>query len=55
MASRFYEEELLSLEELCDDGGEYYKSFKDFDVDTYRDNEAALFMSLDYCMYMRKS
>eukprot|EP01082_Thalassiosira_pseudonana_P001707 g956.t1 g956 contig10:1070745-1072186(-) len=55
VASRFYEEELLSLEELCDDGGEYYKSFKDFDVDTYRDNEAALFMSLDYCMYMRKS
>lgn len=53
VASRFYEEELLSLEELVEDGGECYKSFKDFDIETYQDNEAALLMQMDYSLYLR--
>ncbi|KAL3786087.1 hypothetical protein HJC23_003204 [Cyclotella cryptica] len=53
VASRFYEEELLSLKELSEDGGEYFKSFANFDVDTYRDNEAALLMQMDYSLYVR--
>ena len=53
VASRFYEEELLSLEELAEDGGECYKSFKDFDIETYQDNEAALLMQMDYSLYLR--
>jgi serine/threonine protein kinase len=53
IASRFYEEELLSLEELSDDGGEYFKSFKNFDIDVYRDNETSLLMSMDYSLYIR--
>jgi serine/threonine protein kinase len=53
VASRFYEEELLSLEELAEDGGESFKSFKNFDIETYQDNEAALLMQLDYSLYLR--
>eukprot|EP00956_Cyclotella_meneghiniana_P031278 scaffold81739_cov67-Cyclotella_meneghiniana.AAC.6 len=53
VASRFYEEELLSLEELSEDGGEYYKSFKDFDIESYQDNEMALLMQMDYSLYIR--
>ncbi len=34
VASRFYEEELLSLEELSEDGCEYLKSFTSFDIET---------------------
>jgi hypothetical protein len=53
VASRFYEEELLSLKELSEDGGEYFKSFTNFDIETYRDNEAALLMQMDYSLYLR--
>ena len=53
VASRFYEEELLSLEELSEDGGECYKSFKDFDIESYQDNEMALLMQMDYSLYTR--
>lgn len=47
VASRFYEEELVDLEGL--DSG----SFKDFDIDTFRDNEGAIFSIMDYCLYGR--
>jgi len=47
VASRFYEEELIDLEEL--DSG----SFKDFDIDTFRDNEGAILSIMDYCLYIR--
>ena len=47
VASRFYEEELIDLEGL--DSG----SFKDFDIDTFRDNEGAIFSIMDYCLYIR--
>ena len=47
VASRFYEEELLDLEGL--DSG----SFKDFDIDTFRDNEGAILSIMDYCLYIR--
>ena len=53
IASRFYEEELLSLEELVEDRGEKFKSFKNFDIETYQDNEAALLMQMDYSLYLR--
>mmetsp|Transcript_24052 Transcript_24052/g.48034 ORF Transcript_24052/g.48034 Transcript_24052/m.48034 type:complete len:291 (-) Transcript_24052:54-926(-) len=53
-ASRFYEEELICLEELQQDDGEYFPSFKNFCLDTFRDNESALLMSLDYSMYLVK-
>ena len=53
VASRFYEEELLSLEELVEDQGEHFKSFKNFDIETYQDNEAALLMQMDYSLYLR--
>jgi hypothetical protein len=53
IASRFYEEELLSLEELSEDGGDYYKSFKNFDIETYQDNESAVLMQMDYSLYLR--
>ena len=48
VASRFYEEELLDLEGL--DSG----SFKDFDIDTFRDNEGAILSIMDYCLYIRR-
>ena len=53
VASRFYEEDLICLEELEEDGGEAYPSFKDFDKDTFRDNETAIFSIMDYCLYLR--
>ena len=54
VASRFYEEELISLEELAEDGGEYFTSFKNFDIETYRDNECAILSIMDYSLYLRK-
>jgi len=53
VASRFYEEELISLGELEEDDGEHYPSFKDFDIETFRDNEAAIFSIMDYSLYLR--
>mmetsp|Transcript_11189 Transcript_11189/g.24255 ORF Transcript_11189/g.24255 Transcript_11189/m.24255 type:complete len:445 (+) Transcript_11189:456-1790(+) len=53
VASRFYEEELICLEELEEDGGEHYPSFKDFDIETFRDNESAIFSIMDYSLYLR--
>lgn len=53
VASRFYEEDLICLEELEEDDGGYYPSFKNFDVETFRDNEMAIFSSMDYSLYIR--
>ncbi|KAL7538962.1 hypothetical protein ACHAXR_008917 [Thalassiosira sp. AJA248-18] len=53
VASRFYEEELISLEELEEDDGEHYPSFKDFDIETFRDNQTAIFSIMDYSLYLR--
>lgn len=53
LASRFYEEELICLEELEEDDGGYYPSFKNFEVETFRDNEMAIFSSMDYSLYIR--
>lgn len=53
VASRFYEEELTCLEELVEDDGEYYPSFGDFDLETFRDNETAIFSIMDYSLYLR--
>lgn len=53
VASRFYEEELISLEELQEDDGSNYPSFKDFDLDIYRDNEGAILSIMDYSLYIR--
>ncbi|KAL7535255.1 hypothetical protein ACHAWF_005104 [Thalassiosira exigua] len=53
VASRFYEEELICLEELEEDDGEHYPSFRDFDIETFRDNETALLSLMDYSLYLR--
>jgi serine/threonine protein kinase len=53
LACRFYEEELISLQELEEDDGGYFTSFKCFDIETYRDNETAIFSSMDYSLYLR--
>mmetsp|Transcript_24878 Transcript_24878/g.53670 ORF Transcript_24878/g.53670 Transcript_24878/m.53670 type:complete len:443 (+) Transcript_24878:235-1563(+) len=53
VASRFYEEELVCLKELEEDDGEHFPSFKDFDIETYRDNEVAIFSIMDYLLYLR--
>eukprot|EP00571_Detonula_confervacea_P007364 CAMPEP_0172313658 /NCGR_PEP_ID=MMETSP1058-20130122/20692_1 /TAXON_ID=83371 /ORGANISM="Detonula confervacea, Strain CCMP 353" /LENGTH=442 /DNA_ID=CAMNT_0013027349 /DNA_START=176 /DNA_END=1504 /DNA_ORIENTATION=+ len=53
VASRFYEEELVCLKELEEDDGEHFPSFKDFDIETYRDNEVAIFSIMDYSLYLR--
>ncbi len=53
LACRFYEEELISLQELEDDDGGYFTSFKYFDIETYRDNETAIFSIMDYSLYLR--
>ena len=53
VASRFYEEELISIEELEEDDGGYYPSFKDFDIETYQDNETAILSIMDYSLYIR--
>lgn len=52
-ASRFYEEELIGLEHLVEDDGSDYPSFRDFDVDTFRDNETAILSIMDYSLYLR--
>lgn len=53
VASRFYEEELTCLEELAEDDGEDYPSFVGFDIETYKDNETAIFSIMDYSLYLR--
>ena len=53
VASRFHEEELISLEELEEDDGSGFPSFRDFDIETYRDNETCIFSIMDYCLYLR--
>ena len=53
LACRFYEEELISLQELEEDDGGYFTSFKGFDIETYRDNETAIFSIMDYSLYLR--
>lgn len=49
LASRFYEVEVLDLAELSDAGGH----FSDWSLDEYVDNEATLFMLMDYCLLPR--
>ncbi len=53
LACRFYEEELICLQELEEDDGGYFTSFKGFHIDTYRDNETTIFSIMDYSLYLR--
>ena len=53
LASQFYEEDLLCIEELEEDDGGYYPSFKHFQIETFRDNEMAILSKMDYCLYIR--
>lgn len=53
LACRCYEEDLLCIEELEEDDGRYYPSFKHFQIKTFRDNEMALLSRMDYCLYIR--
>ena len=53
IANHFYEEQMINLEDLVEDNGVDFPSFVDFDLETYKDNQSALFMSMDYCLYIR--
>ena len=53
IANHFYEESMVNVEELVEDNGEDFPSFAGFDLETYKDNQSALFMSMDYCLYIR--
>jgi hypothetical protein len=51
LAHKFFEVEMLDLMELNEN---YSKSFSDWDLDQYRDNESTILMLLDYCLYPRE-
>jgi len=50
VAHKMFEVEMLDLTEL----EENYKSFKDWDLSEYKDNEATILMMLDYCLFPRE-
>ena len=41
------------LEELEDDEDEQFPSFANWNVESYKDNESAILMVMDYCLYLR--
>ena len=47
LAVRFWEVEALNVVALSTE----YRSFRDWDLETYRDTEATLLMLLNYCLY----
>mmetsp|Transcript_23132 Transcript_23132/g.38112 ORF Transcript_23132/g.38112 Transcript_23132/m.38112 type:complete len:438 (-) Transcript_23132:64-1377(-) len=49
IANKFYEQELIDVDSLAEE----YPSFRNFDIDSYRDNEVALCSLTDYCLYLR--
>ncbi|CAB9523302.1 SPS1-related proline-alanine-rich protein kinase [Seminavis robusta] len=50
LAHKVFEVEMLDLNSL----EEEYKSFAEWDLDTYRDNESTILMMMDYCLYPRE-
>mmetsp|Transcript_10989 Transcript_10989/g.16356 ORF Transcript_10989/g.16356 Transcript_10989/m.16356 type:complete len:469 (-) Transcript_10989:183-1589(-) len=51
LASKFFEKELLDLEELEEEGR---GSFSQWSLEEYKDNESTIFMMMDHCLYPRK-
>ena len=49
LAHKMFEVEVMDLTSLADE----YKSFADWDLDTYRDNETTLLLMMDYCLFPR--
>ena len=52
LAQKLFELEIIDLK--SDIPNDYPKSFKNWEYDTYRDNESTLFLMLDYCLYPRE-
>ena len=50
LAYKFFEKELINLEELEE---ETFGPFKNWSLEEYRDNEASIWMIMDYCLYPR--
>jgi serine/threonine protein kinase len=50
LASKFFELEVRNLEELEEDGT---RSFKDWSLEQYYDNEGTIWMLMDHCLYPR--
>lgn len=50
LACKVFGLEVIDLSSVADD----FKSFANWDLDTYRDNESTLFLMLDYCLYPRE-
>jgi len=53
LAAKFFELELLNLDELEEDGGNS-KYFQNWSLRDYVDNESTIFMLMDYCLFPRK-
>lgn len=57
LAAKFFELELLNLNELEEDGGckgSNSKYFQNWSLRDYVDNESTIFMLMDYCLFPRK-
>lgn len=50
LAHKVFEVEVVDMTSLTED----YKSFAEWDLDTYRDNETTLLLMMDYCVYPRQ-
>jgi serine/threonine protein kinase len=53
LAEKFFDTETRELEELEDDEDEQFPSFANWNVESYKDNESAILMVMDYCLYLR--
>lgn len=50
LAHKFFERHLTNLSELS----EHHKSFENWDIEEYTDNEGTIFMLMDFCLYPRQ-
>jgi len=53
LAEKFFDGELRDFDELEEDDGEDFPSFKAWDLEAYKENESAVFQTMDYCLYLR--
>ena len=53
LAEKFFDTQERDLDDLDDDDGEETPSFKNWTIETYKKNERLIFMTMDYCLYLR--
>ncbi len=53
LAEKFFSVDARNLDDLADDCGEQFPSFGDWDVESYKTHEAAIFAAMDYCLLLR--